>query len=190
MEKLFSLPAGTPLKRALDVSTTDFPALLKESREKKISGYIAVCIRSSGTEEGTVLLDEGKIVGCAYEYYKHGKTVEGADAFKRVLNASGAKHGVIDVFKLTSEQVQLALVVNQKMVFVPIEHELLGFKSKPFSDAFEKEIADSAKTAPVKAEAKVEETQEPKSSGDILKKYKIGDIKVESEDTLAKMEND
>lgn len=188
MEKMLSLPAGTALKRALDVSTTDFAALLKESREKKLSGYIAICIRATGTEEGTVLLDDGKVVGCAYEYYRHNKMVEGGDAFKRVLNATGAKQGVIDVFKLTSEQVQLALVVNQKMVFVPIEQELFGFKTKPFSEAFEKEIAVKPEAKP--SEPKKEEPQEPKSSGDILKKYKIGEIKIEDESTLTKMEND
>ncbi|MFH0922703.1 MAG: DUF2226 domain-containing protein [Candidatus Micrarchaeota archaeon] len=189
MEKMLSLPAGTPVKRALDVSTTDFAALLKESREKKLSCYIAICIRSTGTEEGTVLLDEGKVVGCAYEYYKHNKMVEGGDAFKRVLNATGAKQGVIDVFKLTSEQVQLALVVNQKMVFVPIEQELFGFKTKPFSDSFEKEITGKQEETK-KTEVKKEEAQEPKSSSDILKKYGIGEIKIEDESTLTKMEND
>ena len=133
------------------------------------------------------MLDEGKVVGCAYEYYKHNKMVEGADAFKRVLNATGAKHGVIDVFKLTGEQVQLTLVVNQKMVFVPIGQELFGFKTKPFSDALEKESVG----APVPpAQPKKEEAQEPKSGTDILKKYKIGEIKIPENSTLTSMEND
>ena len=157
-----NLPSGKILSKDADLSSLDVIKTLEELGKREFSGYVAMCIEGhGGFEEGIALFEHGKVVGCYYDYYKHGKTFEGAAAFQRFLNATAAQNGVMDVILLTPEQVQLVLAVNEKMVFSPS-----GGWNAPsnFSLNYEQEAIG-------KVEEKTTETR-----SDLLKKFKLGEL--------------
>jgi hypothetical protein len=164
---MINLPAGTPVKTAIDVATVDFVALIGELQKKAFNGYVSIAVMGAGgIEEGTLVFDEGKIAASIYEYYKYNKLLQGELAFPRVLNASGAKKGVIDLFQLTAQQVQLFLAFNENSIFVPAEKDLKTLKVSEFSPFFEEQV-------------KEEEKRDTKS--DVIKKLKLEDLKKEEE---------
>ncbi len=135
------LPAGKPLKTGLDVAATDFGTLLLELRTREFNGYVSITVKGTlGIEEGTLLMEKGKVIGCSYEYLKHGKTISGQKAFERVLNATAAKHGVIDVFELEIQQIDLTLAFNESLVYVPNMGDLKHSKTSDFSPLYEDEV--------------------------------------------------
>ena len=160
------LPAGKPLKTNLDVAATDFNTLLLELRTREFNGYISITVKGAGgIEEGTLLMEKGKVIGCSYEYMRHGKTVAGQKAFERVLNATAAKEGVIDVFELEIQQIDLTLAFNENLVFVPNTGDLKHSKIEDFSPLYEHEIA-------------VEE----KGEKNLAKKYRLTGLNRQAED--------
>ncbi|MFH0971878.1 MAG: DUF2226 domain-containing protein [Candidatus Micrarchaeota archaeon] len=157
-----NLPAGIIVKTAIDVATIDFSALLKELREKAFNGYIAMTIQGiSGMEEGTVVCDNGKIVASFYEYFKYNKQVLGDLAFQRVMNSSAAKHGVVDIFQLTNDQVQLILAFNERAICLPSETDIKRLKVEEFSPFFEEQVKETASVG---------------TKDELMKKYKLGDV--------------
>ena len=153
------------MQKGVLLLNVDFIKTLLDFEKRGFTGYIALCIAGlNGLEEGTILYDGGKIVGSFYEYFKLDKTFEGKDAFQRLLNASAAKNGVFDVITLTPEQVKLVLAVNEKTVFVPDQKQFEQVKVKEFSPAFEQEAI---------------ETVRRENKGELLKKYKLGDLNIE-----------
>lgn len=160
---MLNLPTGKMLNKSMDLSAVDFIKVLLQLQSRRFSGYAALCIRGAGGfEEGTVLVDAGKIVGCVYEYYKYNRQFEGSEAFQRILNASASTNGVIDVIELTSDQVQLVLAVNQKMIFVPDQKQLELIKVQEFSPLYEQQLAG--------------ETDNKVGRSDLMKRYKLGGL--------------
>ncbi len=163
-----NLPLGTALKTGLDVASVDFFALLKELHDKRFNGYVALAVQgASGIEEGTQLFDEGKPVASFYEYYRINKTLYGHGAFERVLNASAANAGVIEVFELSNEQVHLVVAFNEPAIFVPTETDLRP-RQIVFSNSFEEAVRAS--------------TLSP-TRGELLKKYRLSQADVSTVET-------
>ena len=159
---MFSLPKGKITEKNAELLTIDFIKFLKENQKRAFTGYIALCIQgANGIEEGTILFDEGKIVGCFYEYYSFDKSFQGNEAFQRILNASAAKQGVFDVISLKPEQVRLVLAVNEGIVFVPAPGQLESVSVKEFSPLFEQEVVQS---------------QSEQTRTEFLKKFKLQDL--------------
>jgi len=157
-----NLPSGSPIKTAIDVANVDFPALLNELLKKSFSGYLCIAVKGAGgIEEGTLLFDGKKITGSVYEYFKHNKTMLGKEAWVRTLNAAGAEHGVIDIYQLSSEQVELILAFNEQAIWVPSDKELRDLKVSKFSPSLEQQVAG----------AKQGEKEE------LLKKYRLAGVK-------------
>jgi len=156
-----NIPSGTPLKTGLSVSSVDFFSLIKELSTRKFSGYLAIAISGkAGVEEGTMFFDDGKPVGAEYEYYFFKKSFYGKQAFERVVNASAAEHGVMDVFELSADQVHLVLAFNEAIIFVPEQSELAS-RSVAFSQVFEDQVASS---------------QVPVTRASLLRKYNISGV--------------
>jgi len=156
-----NLPYGTPIKSGIDVASVDFLALLKELLAKSFNGYLCMTIKGlGGIEEGIILFDNGKVVASFYEYFKYAKTMFGDQAFVRVMNASVAKEGVIDLYQLSNEQVQLILAFNEQAISIPTEKDYKNLKLNAFSSTFEDQVKP--------AESKPSDVE-------ILKKYKIVD---------------
>ncbi len=157
-----NLPAGTTVKTAIDVATIEFTSLLKELKEKTFNGYLAITVHGgSGIEEGIVVFDNGKIVATFYEYFKFNKQVMGDAAFQRVMNASAAKQGVIDIFQLTNDQVQLILAFNEQAICLPSDSDIKKLKMNEFSSSFEGQMVGAEKSG---------------SKGELIKKFKLGDV--------------
>ncbi len=157
-----NLPAGKPVKTAIDVATVDFVALLNELIGKSFNGYLCITIQGAGgIEDGELVFENGKIVISSYEYLKHGKTLLGEAAFVRAINASAAQHGVIDIYQLTLEQVELVLAFNENAIFVPNEKDLKNLKITTFSTFFEEQVKTEEKTV---------------TRSDLMKKYRLEDL--------------
>ncbi|MFH0836492.1 MAG: DUF2226 domain-containing protein [Candidatus Micrarchaeota archaeon] len=162
----------------MNLSGLNFASLLDELQKKKFNGYLAICVKGiSGLEEGTVLFDTGKFVGCHYEYLSFNRKYAGSDAFQRIINAVSAPQGVIDLVLLQQDQIHLTLAVNEDLVFVPPESDLKRIKPDKFSPFFEDQIKNKPK----------EEKQ------DLLKKFKLGGLKKmasNKSEALDKLEED
>jgi len=157
-----NLPSGAPVKTGIDVASVDFPALLHELLKKGFSGYLCITVQGfGGIEEGTLLLDGKKITGGFYEYFRHNKTLVGKEAWARVLNAAGAENGVIDIYHLSAEQVELILAFNEQAIWVPSDREIRDLKTARFSAVLEQQVAG----------AKEGEKEE------LLKKYRLAGVK-------------
>src|SRR3989344_7904169 len=80
------------------------------------SGYIVLTIEGyDGIEEGIIVFKKGNLVAAMYEYLKYGITVLGDLALARFFNAA-SRQGVIDVFDLTQEQVEITFRFNEKAI--------------------------------------------------------------------------
>ncbi len=157
-----NLPAGVSVKTAIDSATIDFFALLKELKDKAFNGYITLAVQGlGGIEEGIVVFDNGKIVASFYDYLKYNKQVFGDLAFQRTVNASAAKYGVLDIFQLTNDQVQLILAFNEQAICLPSEGDIKKLRTEEFSPFFEEQVKESAPIG---------------TKGDLLKKFKLGDV--------------
>ncbi len=171
-----NLPAGSVVKTDVDVASVDFLGLLKELKSKVFNGYLCIAVKGkTGFEEGVVVFDNGKVEAVAYDYLAFNKSVVGSKALARVVNASSAKQGVIDLFQLTNEQVQLIIAFNEQAIVVPNEDELKRLKTEVFSNSFEEEITGG---------------KEAETEKDLLKKYKVSGVKVEKneeQDELKKL---
>ncbi len=155
------LPPGQCIKSAIDLATLDFFLLLQELTRKSFTGYLTMMIRGAGgLEEGTLVYDGGKIVACTYEYLRYDALLLGSDAFPRIVNASTAKKGIVDLYQLSSDQIKLVIAFNEKMVFVPNEKDLRNIKVTEFSPFFEDQVKEKAKTG----------------RAEILKKLKMGEV--------------
>jgi len=135
------LLAGTPVKTLVDLAQVDLQNLVeKELGSKKFAGYVCLTIRSEhGFEEGVLLLDGGKIVGCGYEYLAFNKQFFGKNAFQRFLNALAAKSGVVDVFESKPDELHGILALNNDLLHAASGKDLA--KPKEFSPFFEQEVA-------------------------------------------------
>ena len=155
------LPPGQCIKSAIDLATLDFFVLLQELTKKSFTGYLTMMIRGvGGLEEGTLVYDGGKIVACTYEYLKYDNLLLGSDAFLRIVNASTAKKGIVDLYQLSSDQIKLVIAFNEKMVFVPNEKDLRNIKVTEFSPFLEDQIKEKVKT----------------DRTELLKKLKMGEV--------------
>ncbi|MFQ5406719.1 MAG: DUF2226 domain-containing protein [Candidatus Micrarchaeia archaeon] len=162
-----NFPPGTAVKSTIDVATVDFVALLTELKNKAFNGYACISVMGTGgIEEGTLVFDNGKIVACVYEYFKYNKSIHGEEAFPRAMNASAASKGVIDIYQLSNQQVQLFLAFNENAIFVPAEKDLKSFKVGKFSPFYEEQIKEQEKKT---------------TKRDVIKKLKLEDLKREEE---------
>lgn len=158
-----NLPSGAAVKTGLDLATVDFFALLRELQLKAFNGYLVVGVPGrEGLEEGTLLFDTGKVVASIYEYLAFQRNYYGAEALERTLNAALAKQGVIDVFQLTPEQVQLVLAFNEQAIVIPSEKELKNWQGKQHSYSYEEEVVRASRGQPKE---------------DLLKQYKMSPVK-------------
>lgn len=139
------------MKVGIDVVTLDFPALIKELMKKKFSGYLCVTIQGNGgIEEGTLVFNGGKPTAAVYEYLRHNKTIFAKDAVPRIFNAAAATYGVVDIYQLTPEQVQLILAFNENAVLPTVmsERDVDASVSTGFNEKYEAELGISVAEPP------------------------------------------
>lgn len=142
------LPLGMPLQQNLKTANVDMLNTMLELMEKQFTGYIIVTINGfDGIEEGAILFKKGTIIGAGYEFMKYGTIIEGNKAFEIVLNAFKAKHGIIDIYSLTTQHMDLLTAFHEKMLMgLKIEPKnLKKIYPKEFSDKYAKEVIKQQK---------------------------------------------
>lgn len=142
------LPLGMPLQQNLKTANADMLNIMLELMGKQFTGYIIVTINGfDGIEEGAILFRKGAIIGAGYEFMKYGVTIEGNNAFEIVLNAFRAKHGIIDIYSLTTQHMDLLTAFHEKMLMsLQIEPKnLKKIYPKEFSDKYAKEVIKQQK---------------------------------------------
>ncbi|MFA4946403.1 MAG: DUF2226 domain-containing protein [Candidatus Micrarchaeia archaeon] len=156
------LPEGRILKKQLDATQVSFPSLLTELTAKGFTGYAALACRgSTGLEEGILLFDSGKAMGCVYEYARIGRRVNGKPAFERLVNATASKAAFVDVVELRAEQVRNFLTEHSDTVYAPGAEELAGAHADSFSGEYEKQLGNTGGES---------------MPADVLRKYKLADV--------------
>ncbi len=164
---MINLPPGNVVRKGIDLATIDFRALLRELREKMFNGYLSLSIQGgTGIEDGSLVFDSGKIVAAFYEYLKYGKDVVGDAAFVRILNASLASTGLLDIYQLSNDQVQLILAFNEAAICLPSENDVRKLQTTSFLERFEKEAVGN---------------QMVLDKEDLLWRYKLNDIQPQAE---------
>ncbi|MCD6230158.1 MAG: DUF2226 domain-containing protein [Candidatus Diapherotrites archaeon] len=164
-----NLPSGN-LLLSLDVlDTMSFNALLSDLIKKNFFGYVVVTINGvDGLEEGSIVFENGSSVAASYEFIKHDKKVSGDASLELVFNAVAAQHGVIEVYELKKDQVQIILALNDdsfKLKKLLDEKVLEEQKASEFNKKLFARYIDAGKTDRSKVSTK-----------DILRKYGLSSM--------------
>lgn len=113
------LPVGSPVEEGLKSSQVDFEKYLNALVSKQFSGYVVITIEGySGMEEGILFLKKGAISGAFFEYNRFGIEVFGDSALEQFFNAIKALHGIIDIFALTPQQIDLITAFHDKVLLL------------------------------------------------------------------------
>ncbi len=137
------LPLGAPLQQSLKTRETDMLAKIQELMDKGFTGYIIVTIDGhDGIEEGALLFKKGELIGAGYEFMKYDVKIEGNAAFEIVLNAFRAKHGIVDIYTLTTQHMELLIAFHERMLMsIKIDKKKLQkIYPKEFTDKYAKEV--------------------------------------------------
>ena len=110
---------------------------------KEFSGYIVSTTDGfDGIEEGVLILRKGYIVAALYEILNYCITVFGDSSIKHIANSFMNKKGIVDVYGLTNQQVDLVTAFNDKIKLArPItKKEISKTYLDRFSEEFSKEL--------------------------------------------------
>ncbi|MBI5884947.1 DUF2226 domain-containing protein, partial [archaeon] len=103
-------------KEALKLELAEFRQLLQQLMQEGFNGYIVLMVQGlQGIEEGILVFKNGQPVGCYHELMKLNHVFYSDRALNAFLNASAARKGIIDVFRLDLQQVDLVLSFNEKI---------------------------------------------------------------------------
>ena len=145
-----NIAAGSPGERGKYLEQMNPKEYINKLLSEEFNGYLCVTTHGErGIEEGIIFFHTGGIVSSNYEYYKFNKQFLAEDALQRSLNALLAKKGVVDLYSLSSYQVQLVLTLNEENnLKEKVTKKELKFPNS-FSDKFEKElITESGEEVP------------------------------------------
>ncbi|MDO8538386.1 MAG: DUF2226 domain-containing protein [archaeon] len=113
------LPAEDIVEQNIVVTNSQVVKQRIASFLPKGSGYIVLTIEGyDGMEEGIIVFKGGNLHAALYEYLKYGITVLGDLALTRFFNAIASKNGVIDVFKLSQDQVEIAFKITNERALI------------------------------------------------------------------------
>ncbi len=135
-----------------------------ELQKQRFSGYIVATVDGfSGLEEGLLFLLEGKVVGCAYSLEYLDVVSFGSLGLAQFFNGLAAKHGIVDVYTLSKQQVELILALEDK---IAVDEPLTGLKSLVVS-----------KYNPETVKKSIPKTSEADSHRfEVLKKFELGEL--------------
>lgn len=161
-----NIASGVACERGKALGKFDPKEYLLKLMNEKFCGYISLTVSGDkGFEEATIVLNNGQITCCDYEYFKFNRKFSAEDGLKRAFNAFLAKNGVLDCFSLRPQQVQLVMTLNEDCVLrEPVGEHALALPAS-FSTDYEKEVAGEL--------AKTEETRSW-----FLKKYGLTKLSV------------
>lgn len=136
-----NIAAGNPIERGKYLEQLNPKEYVSKLLDEKFNGYLCVSIHGlRGIEEGVIFFHSGSIVSSNYEYYKFNKAYLGEQALERSLNALLAKTGVVDLYSLSSYQVQLVLTLNEENNLKQKQAKTEIVFPTSFNEAYEKQL--------------------------------------------------
>ncbi|MFH1752067.1 MAG: DUF2226 domain-containing protein [archaeon] len=110
-----NLPASNPVEQGLSLNETDVKKMVADLTTHNFTGFISATVEGfDGLEESLLLFKQGFLVAVSFNYLKQDLKFLGQDAFKRVFNSLASNQGIIDVFSLTLQQLDLVMAFNEK----------------------------------------------------------------------------
>jgi hypothetical protein len=107
---------GDKVKQGINLQDFDQKKEVLSLMGNSFSGYVIVTSEGlDGIEEGALILKSGMPVGALYEYSKFDITVFGEGALPKIFNAFLAKYGVVDIYSLSNQQVDLVTAFNDRI---------------------------------------------------------------------------
>lgn len=158
------IAAGEIVESLKNLKTVKSKEYFNGLMKKKFNGYICTTTKGvCGIEEGLILFEKGKITLSSYEYFWYNKKFTAEKALERSLNSMNANIGVMDVFSLAPQQVQLVKTLKDDCVLkIPVAGDRLKIPGA-FSQKYEKELGGE----------KIEEI----SREELLKRYGLESLK-------------
>ncbi|HLC36414.1 MAG TPA: DUF2226 domain-containing protein [archaeon] len=151
-----NLPVGTPKIQGKKVDGFKLIESSTDYLNQNFTGYIVMTIEAgNGLEEGILFFKKGEIVASIYEFSKHELILYGDKAVNLSFNAGAALKGIVDVYALTTQQIDLVTAFNEKTLL----SEKIGLdKIRNFKVSFfnEKLAEESLKKVSGKEETKYE----------------------------------
>ena len=114
-----NLPINKPLLENVLLETINPKELLLDLKSKIFSGYIYLVINDKfGFNESILLFSKGDIFGSIYLNDFFNKQIYGKDAFDLIKASFDKKDGLLSIYNLTSDQVKLTLIFNDKIKYI------------------------------------------------------------------------
>ncbi|MCK9293224.1 MAG: hypothetical protein WCY27_03825 [archaeon] len=113
-----NIPTSKPLVENAFLENLMCDKLILDLGFKKFSGYSYLVINTDlGFQEGILLFSKGDVVGSIYFNSFNGIEVYGKDAFDLSISSFGYTDGILNIYRLTDEQIKLILIFNDKIKF-------------------------------------------------------------------------
>jgi len=138
-----NLPIGEAVERNLNLREFDARGTVTGLFDRLFSGYLVVTIDGfGGMEEGVLLFKKGVLLGSIYEYTNYDIVVFGEPAMVQSINAMSAQYGVVDVYSLSNQQVDLVTAFNDRVKISRAiqKRELSGLFGREFSDQYARQV--------------------------------------------------
>jgi hypothetical protein len=111
-----NLPVSEIVEQGKVTGEFKYKEITESSMEKEFSGYFIVTTDGfDGIEEGVLIFRRGYLVACLYEILNYGITVFGDTALRHALNSFLNPKGIVDIYGLTNQQVDLVAAFNDKI---------------------------------------------------------------------------
>jgi hypothetical protein len=134
-----NLPVTNPIVKNVPLDKIIPDKLFLDLLDKKFTGYVYLIIEGKYSfEESILILNAGKIEGAIYLIDGYDTEMFGKEAIDYCLNCYGAKNGRLNIFALTSDQIKLILLFNDKIKYAwPIKKskDLLIFRNIKYNEA-------------------------------------------------------
>lgn len=134
-----NLPVTNPIVKNAPLNKIITEKLFLDLFDKKFTGYIYLTIEGKYCfEDSIILLNNGKIEGAIYIVDGFDIELLGKDAISFCFNCFGANNGKLNIFALTSDQIKLILLFNDKIKFsleIKKKKEIPSLKNVKYNEA-------------------------------------------------------
>ncbi|MCX8158187.1 MAG: DUF2226 domain-containing protein [Candidatus Diapherotrites archaeon] len=137
-----NLPVDNAIEKGVRLKDFNYKNKFLDFLDKGFTGYVVVTIDGfEGIEEGVLIFKKGTIVAAIYDFLNYDSSLYGKDALNYVFNAFVCDEGVVDVYTLTPQQVDLITAFNDK---IELEKKISkGDISKLFSSKYSEDLSKS-----------------------------------------------
>ena len=162
-----NIPVGEIIEENVSLKEVNLGKKLSGLMSKQFTGYVVLTVEGrSGIEEGLGIIKNGILIGGIYEYIRFGKIIYGDTAIAQLLNSGLAEFGVMDIGRLSKQQIELIIAFNER---IELKNQL---SQKELASATPKKYNAGA------AETEFgEELKEKESKFDILKRIGLGGVR-------------